>query len=68
MTKNCLNCIHRKPTTDGAVVRHECLLNPGMRVNARMTCEEWRSDDTTTMTEPPVFGQATSSLSTPKQQ
>lgn len=62
--KNCLNCMHRVPTYYGA----ECLKNPGMRVNARMTCEEWRSDDTTTMTEPPVFGQVTSSLSTPKQQ
>jgi hypothetical protein len=25
--------------------RNECLLNEGMRVNHRMHCEEWRSDD-----------------------
>ena len=25
--------------------RNECLLNEGMRVNGRMHCEEWRSDD-----------------------
>lgn len=37
--KNCMNCQHR---VGG---RNECLLNPGMRVNGRMVCEEWRSDD-----------------------
>lgn len=61
--KNCMNCMHRKPTSDGT----GCRLNPEMRVSRRMHCEEWRSDDTTTMTEPPVFGEGTSSLSTEKQ-
>lgn len=37
--KNCMNCQHR---VGG---RNECLLNEGMRVNKRMVCEEWRSDD-----------------------
>lgn len=37
--KNCMNCQHR---IGG---RNECLLNEGMKVNRRMVCEEWRSDD-----------------------
>ena len=60
--KNCMNCMHRVPTGDGA----ECLKNEGMRVNERMHCDEWRSDDTTTMTAPPVFATSISSLSTEK--
>ena len=37
--KCCMNCQNR---IGG---RNECLLNEGMRVNHRMHCEEWRSDD-----------------------
>lgn len=38
--KSCMNCQHH---IGGE--RDECLLNTGMRVNKRMVCEEWRSDD-----------------------
>ena len=37
MGKNCLNCARRKPIFDGQV----CGLDPEMRVNRRMYCEEW---------------------------
>lgn len=54
--------MNRMPTGDGT----GCRLNPDMQVNRRMHCEEWRSDDTTTMTEPPVFATSTTSISTQK--
>lgn len=45
MEKNCMNCMRVVPIYDGAVrVGQRCPVND-MRVNARMTCEEWRSDD-----------------------
>lgn len=37
--KNCMNCLYR---VGG---RNKCLMNHGMKVNRRMHCEEWRSDD-----------------------
>ena len=40
--KCCLNCQNRTQDSDG---QRGCLLNPDMRVNGRMVCEEWRSDD-----------------------
>ena len=40
--KCCLNCQNRTQDSDG---HRGCLLNPDMRVNGRMHCEEWRSDD-----------------------
>lgn len=40
--KCCLNCQNRTEDGDG---HRGCLLNPDMRVNGRMVCEEWRSDD-----------------------
>ena len=40
--KCCLNCQNRTVDSDG---HRGCLLNPDMRVNGRMVCEEWRSDD-----------------------
>jgi hypothetical protein len=40
--KCCLNCQNRTVCVDG---KRGCLLNPDMRVNGRMVCEEWRSDD-----------------------
>jgi hypothetical protein len=44
--KNCLNCMGMVPVYDGdKIVGRECMNNPGMRVNGRMHCEEWRSDD-----------------------
>ena len=46
--KNCLNCMRMVPLYDGVErVGQECMRNPGMRVNARMHCEEWRSSDIT---------------------
>lgn len=45
MEKNCLNCMRVVPIYDGTVrVGQRCPSN-NMRVNARMSCEEWRSDD-----------------------
>lgn len=44
--KSCLNCMRMVPVYDGGkIAGHECMNNPGMRVNGRMHCEEWRSDD-----------------------
>ena len=40
--KCCLNCQNRTVCVDG---KRGCLLDPDMRVNGRMVCEEWRSDD-----------------------
>lgn len=40
--KCCLNCQNKTQGSDG---HRGCLLNPDMRVNGRMVCEEWRSDD-----------------------
>ena len=40
--KCCLNCQNRTVDSDG---HRGCLLNTDMRVNGRMVCEEWRSDD-----------------------
>ena len=40
--KCCLNCQNKTEDGDG---HRGCLLNPDMRVNGRMVCEEWRSDD-----------------------
>ena len=37
MGKSCLNCARKKPIYDGTV----CGLDPEMRVNGRMHCEEW---------------------------
>lgn len=40
-----MNCMRVVPIYDGTVrVGQRCTVND-MRVNARMTCEEWRSDD-----------------------
>lgn len=45
MTKNCLNCLHVIPIMDGRErVGSRCPLGD-MRVNQRMLCEEWRSND-----------------------
>lgn len=45
MNKNCLNCMEAAPILDGKKrVGLQCLTN-GMRVNGRMVCEEWKSDD-----------------------
>jgi len=44
--KSCLNCMRMLPVYDGDEISgKECMNNPGMRVNGRMHCEEWRSDD-----------------------
>lgn len=65
--KNCVNCMYRVPLYDGTeVVRNECRQNHGMRVNCRMSCEEWRSDDTTTSTQQPVFAVSVTEISTQK--
>lgn len=45
MEKNCLNCMRVLPIYDGMErVGQECMRNPGMRVNGRMVCEEWRGN------------------------
>ncbi|MBQ9645351.1 MAG: hypothetical protein IJV24_03205 [Prevotella sp.] len=44
--KNCMNCMRMVPLYDGVErTGQECMNNHGMRVNARMSCEEWRSSD-----------------------
>ena len=41
-----MNCMRMIPIYDGMErVGQECMRNPGMRVNSRMHCEEWRSKD-----------------------
>lgn len=46
MEKSCLNCMRMIPIYDGMErVGQEYMQNPGMRVNSRMHCEEWRSND-----------------------
>lgn len=38
-----MNCMRVLPIFDGMErVGQECMRNPGMRVNGRMVCEEWR--------------------------
>ena len=44
--KNCMNCMRLVPIFDGgARVGQRCQRNPEMRVNRRMHCDEWRSND-----------------------
>ena len=46
MDKNCLNCMRVVPIYDGVNrVGQRCLLDEGLKVNGRMVCEEWKSDD-----------------------
>lgn len=46
MDKSCMNCMRMMPIYDGTeIVGGECMNNAGMRVNRRMFCEEWRSND-----------------------
>lgn len=41
-----MNCMRMVPLYDGVErTGQECMNNHGMRVNARMSCEEWRSSD-----------------------
>ena len=45
MEKNCLNCMRMMPILDGKKrVGQRCMAN-GIKVNRRMVCEEWKSND-----------------------
>jgi hypothetical protein len=44
--KSCMNCMRMIPIYDGAVrMGQKCQNNSEMRVNARMHCDEWCSND-----------------------
>jgi len=46
MGKNCMNCMRMVPVYDGARRDgQKCQLDPDMRVNGRMCCEAWLSND-----------------------
>ena len=46
MRKSCMNCMRRMPRYEGTRRDgHCCSLDPTMRVNSRMFCCQWVSDD-----------------------